>query len=248
MSLIKKKTYLTVLIALLIGVTGYSQVLLSVLFGDKLNSDGLEFGLEGGVNWSNISTLEGDKQLSSFNLGFYFDFKLKNQWNIYTGVLVKAKMGDNKLSANDLDFLGIEPQDEEGTYSQKINYFVVPALIKYRFKNRIYLEAGPQFGLRTKAWVEFNSDSDNQEIRIRDFNKDNINRLDTGVAIGTGYKLMPDSGMTIGIRYYYGFTNVYKGVSGTNNNSFFLKASIPIGAGKKESKKSKKESKKESNE
>ncbi len=35
MSLIKKKTYLTVLIALLIGVTGYSQVLLSVLFGDN---------------------------------------------------------------------------------------------------------------------------------------------------------------------------------------------------------------------
>ena len=45
---------------------------------DKLNSEGLEFGLEGGVNWSNISNLDADKSLSTFNLGFYFDFKLKN--------------------------------------------------------------------------------------------------------------------------------------------------------------------------
>ena len=44
--------------------------------------------------------------------------------------------------------------------------------------------------------------------------------------------------MTLGIKYYYGFTNVYKGVSGTNNSSLFLKFNIPIGAAKKESKNS----------
>jgi hypothetical protein len=203
-----------------------------MLFGDKLNSDGLEFGLEAGYNWSSISELEADKSLSSFNLGFYFDIRLKNQWNLYTGVLVKAKMGDNELTSNDLAFLDITPNEEAGTYSQKINYFVVPALIKYNFKNRMYLEAGPQFSLMHKAWVEFNSDNDNRSIRIKDFNKDKINKFDAGVAIGTGYKLMADTGMTVGIRYYYGFTNVYKDVSGTNNSSLFLKLNIPIGAAK----------------
>ena len=44
---------------------------------------------------------------------------------------------------------------------------------------------------------------------------------------------MPDTGMTIGIKYYYGFTNVYKGVSGSNNSSLFLKVNVPIGANKK---------------
>lgn len=222
-----------ILTVLLMAISSHSQVLLSVIFGDKLNSDGLEFGLEGGVNWSNISTLDADKSLSSFNLGFYFDFRLKNQWNLYTGVLVKAKMGDDKLTTNDLAFLEITPNTEEGSYSQKINYFIVPALIKYNFKNRIYLEAGPQFSLMHKAWVEFNSDIDNKKIRIRDFNKDKINRLDAGVTVGTGYKLMADSGMTLGVKYYYGFANVYKGVSGTNNSSLFLKFNIPIGADKK---------------
>ncbi len=234
----KMNLFLALIATVFIGITCHSQVLLSIVFGDKLNSEGLEFGLEGGVNWSNISSLEGEKDLSSFNLGFYFDFKLKNQWNIYTGVLVKAKMGDNELSANDLDFLGIELQEEDGTYSQKINYFVVPALVKYNFKNRIYLEGGPQVSLMHKAWVEFNSDADNKNIRIRDFNKDNINRLDAGVTFGTGYKLMEDSGMTLGVKYYHGLANVYKGVSGSNNSSLLLKFNIPIGAAKKESKSS----------
>ena len=43
---------------------------------------------------------------------------------------------------------------------------------------------------------------------------------------------MADSGITLGIKYYYGFANVYKGVSNTNNSSLFLKVNIPIGAAK----------------
>ena len=227
---------LVFILCLLFGISTQSQVLLTVIFGDKLNSEGLEFGLEGGINWSNISTLDADKSLSSFNLGFYFDFKLKDQWNIHTGVLVKSKMGDLNLSDNDLAFLEITPSEEEGEYSQKMNYFIVPALLKYNFKNRIYVEGGPQFGLMYKSWVEFLSDNDDRSVRTRDYNKDKINKLDAGVTIGTGYKLMADSGMTIGIKYYYGFANVYKGVSGTNNSSLFLKVNIPIGAAKSEQK------------
>lgn len=227
------KKYIITIVVMLFGFTLHSQVLLSLLFGDKLNSDGLEFGLEGGFNYSNISELDANKRLSSFNLGFYFDFRLKNQWNIYTGVLVKAKLGDDRLSADDLNFLGITPYDAEGSYSQKINYFIVPALLKYNFENRMYLEFGPQFGLMYKSWVEFNSEQDNRDIKTKDFNKDKINRLDAGLTLGTGYKLMPDTGMTLGLKYYYGLTNVYKGVDGTNNSSIFLKLNVPIGANKK---------------
>jgi hypothetical protein len=227
------KKHILSAIVILFGFTMQSQILLTVLFGDKLNSDGLEFGLEGGFNFSDISELEANERLSSFNLGFYFDFRLKNQWNIYTGVLVKAKLGDARLSTNDLNFLGITPYETEGAYSQKINYFIVPALLKYNFPNRMYLELGPQFGLMYQSWVEFNSDADNRDIKIKDFNKDNLNRLDAGFTIGTGYKLLPETGMTIGLKYYYGLTNVYKGIDGTNNNSIFLKVNLPIGANKK---------------
>ena len=194
----------------------------------------MEFGLEGGFNWSDIDGLDADKRLSTFNLGFYFDFRLKNQWNIYTGVLVKAKLGDNKLSPEDLAFLEITPNAEEnGNYSQVLNYFIVPALLKYNFKNRMYVEAGPQFGLLYNSWVQFESDLDIKYIKTKDYNKDKTNRIDAGITFGTGYKIMPGTGMTVGIKYYYGFVNVYKGVSGTNNSSLFLKVNVPIGANKK---------------
>ena len=57
-----------------ISTTAQSQILITLLFGDKLNSDRMEFGLEGGLNFSNISGFENDAYLSKFNLGFYFDF------------------------------------------------------------------------------------------------------------------------------------------------------------------------------
>ncbi|MGB5315669.1 MAG: outer membrane beta-barrel protein, partial [Robiginitalea sp.] len=143
--------------------TASSQVLISLLFGDKLNSDKIEFGLEGGFNFSQIGALDADKRISSFNLGFYFDYRLKDSWKLYTGVLVKSKLGVAELSDSDLLLLEVSPEEEGGTYSQYINNFLVPALIKYEFPSRIYAEAGPQFGLMYKTWVQFDSDIDGTE-------------------------------------------------------------------------------------
>ncbi len=234
------KKFLLIIPFLVMNIESHSQVLITLLLGDKLNSDGLEFGLEGGFNWSKISELETNSSLSTFNLGFYFDIRIKNQWSLYTGVLVKSQLGVNKLTENDLDFLKVKTYSEPGDYHQSISYFLVPALAKYKFKNHIYLEAGPQFGLMYKARVEFNSDVDDIKATIREDNKDQINRLDAGLMAGIGYKLMKGTGWTIGIKYYQGMVDVYKDRSGTKNSSFFLKLNIPIGAGKKPEKEEKK--------
>ncbi|UCE70556.1 MAG: PorT family protein [Flavobacteriaceae bacterium] len=211
-----------------------SQVLISLLFGDKLNSDAIEFGLEGGFNFSDLGALDANKRLTTFNLGFYFDIELKDAWRLYTGVLVKSKLGVENLSDADLLLLGVNPDQEGGTYSQYINNFLVPALIKYRFPSRIYAEAGPQFGLLYKSWVQFDSDVDGTETRIRIENKDVLNTFEVGGVIGAGYRLRPGpAGMTLGIKYYQGFTNAIKGLSGSRNNAIFLKFNVPIGAGKK---------------
>lgn len=223
------------------GFIGHSQVLISLLLGDKLNSDKIEFGLDGGFNWSQINGLDSNSSYRTFNLGFYFDILVDDTWSIYTGVLVKSQLGSDELTDKDLAFLEITPQEENGTYAQRLNYFLVPALMRYNFKNRIYLEAGPQFGLMHKAAVDFESENDNREIRIREFNNDKINKIDVGVSGGIGYRLSPRKGVSLGLRYYYGFVNTYKGVSGTNNSSLFLKATFPIGTGGKKTKEAKKD-------
>jgi hypothetical protein len=230
------KKYLFVFVLLIFNCTAYSQVLLSLLFGDKLNSDGLEFGLEGGVSWCQIDELDSHNSLTSFNLGFYFDIRLNDPWYIATGVLVKSKLGADELSPEDLDFLEIVTYPEQGSYSQKLNYFQVPVLIRYKFQNNVFIEAGPQFSLMHKAWVEFESETDDREARIRQYNKDAINRLDAGMTGGLGYKFPKGIGIGVGIRYYYGFANVYKDRSGSNNSALFLRASVPIGAGRGEAK------------
>ncbi len=219
------------------GSAAHSQVLISLLLGDKLNSDKIEFGLDSGLNFSRIGNLDSNSSLRTFNIGFYFDILLDEQWSLNTGVLVKSQLGADELTAQDLAFLEITPEVEEGNYAQQLSYFLVPVLMRYNFPNRIYLEAGPQFGLMYKASVEYNSDIDGKDIRIRDFNEDKINRIDAGVSGGLGYRLSPRKGMSVGLRYYYGFVNTYKEVSGTNNSSLFLKFTIPVGTGGKKEKK-----------
>lgn len=223
------KTHLLFLF-LCIGYSVQSQVLLSLLFGDKLNAEGLEFGLEGGVNWANITSMGEGKSLRNYNLGFYFDVTLKDRLHLDTGVLVKSNLGTNHLSDDDLNFLEITKEPQNGTYSQKTSYFIVPILLKYSLKNRIYFEAGPEIALMSKAHVEFNYTNETESIRKKFINTDKLHRIDAGITIGTGYKLMKNDGMTLGVKYYFGLLDVYKEKPGTKNNSLFLRLNVPIGA------------------
>ena len=77
------------------------QVLISLLLGDKLNTGQIEFGLDGGLSLSNLHGVDPSGTKSGFNLGFYFDFRLKNpSWVFHTGVMVKSTMG-----AEDIQFI-----------------------------------------------------------------------------------------------------------------------------------------------
>ena len=80
-----------VLMLYLLALNG--QVLITILLGDALNTEKIEFGLVGGWNHSNINTIEDSKGLNSFDLGFYFHFLIKNSSYFSTGVLVKSNVG-----------------------------------------------------------------------------------------------------------------------------------------------------------
>ena len=216
-----------------------SQVLISLVFGDKLNSPKIEFGLEGGANFSTISNLEGAKNRTDFNLGFYFDFMLKNPaWAINTGVIVKSSLGANGLPVYSLNNVELDNAFEGGHVDRKINYFNVPIMIKYKFDNNIYVKAGTQLGLLSKANDEFKNDYDGNDLVYKNNIRDKIHVIDAGLAIGAGYRLMGGNGMNLGVNYYYGLVPVMKGDSNPNqyHRSFYVTAGIPIGKGKAEKK------------
>jgi len=232
--MIKKIT--VILLLLLTSQVGKSQVLITLLLGDKLNSDKIEFGLDIGYNYAKMSEFESGTPSTALNLGFYFDFKLKNQLFLNTGVLVKSNVGLNKLRESDV--LILDPATiyiDSGNYEQKISYFHVPVALKYRFKNHFFVHLGPQVALRTKAYLIFDYEKNGKELNIKTNNSDLFNRLELAVIGGMGYKLRKGTGMNIGVKYFYGLTNSFKNnYYNSKNSSLYAYLSIPIGKGKKE--------------
>ena len=95
---------LTLGLTLFLSINANSQVLISLLLGDKLNSGKIEFGLEGGYAMTNILKEPNAEHLNTFFLGFYFDILLKKDsrkgYNsslyVYANILIGAHKNDKK--------------------------------------------------------------------------------------------------------------------------------------------------------
>jgi hypothetical protein len=227
------KKYLLVITFLFIGYAANSQVLISLLLGDVLNSEKIEFGLDGGVNYARIANLEPGRAAAIFNLGFYFDIKFTDHIMLHTGVLVKSNQGADKLAVYSLDNPDLDAIFATGYVTRKINTFAVPILFKYRFAKLFHVEAGPMLSLRTKGYDEFkNTLIDKNDVSYKLDIKDNYKRIDAGIMVGAGMKLskVPKSSQ-VGVRYYYGLVDPLIDNPGKSQNfsSLYLYFSIPIG-------------------
>lgn len=236
------KTFFTFLALLFCIHIANGQVLISLLLGDKLNTGKVEFGLDGGVNYATIKGLKGANLEPNFNIGFYFDIKLKNPaWMVHTGVIVKSTMGAGELPVYSLNNIDLDNAFADGEVERKINYFNVPIEIKYQFKNHFYVEGGIMPALRAKAFDIFTAEvKDKNDLEYKLDIKDQFHRLDFGLVGGVGYRLMGGNGMNLTLRYYYGLVDITIDDSTPNeyNTSLYLSVGIPIGAGKaKEAKK-----------
>jgi hypothetical protein len=212
-----------------------AQVLISLLFGDKLNSEKIEFGLEGGLNRSFFNDTPEANGLNNFNLGFYFHLLLKNDSYFSTGVMVKSNVGATGMPTYPVGDEDIDSVFEDGNLTTKASYFYVPALFHQRSSNRWYIEAGPMVGLRTKVRDIFDVTAQGGDLEYTRDVSDQFKRLDAGLMGGLGYKLKKQTkSMAIGVNYYYGLVNVSKQEDQKiRNSSIYLYVKIPIGAGKK---------------
>ncbi|SNR33720.1 Outer membrane protein beta-barrel domain-containing protein [Lutibacter agarilyticus] len=255
-----KKHVLALFLTLFAFQLTQSQVLISLLLGDKLNTGKISFGLEGGYNLSNISNLEGAKAASNFNLGFYFDLLLKENknWFVHTGVIVKSTMGAN-IDAYPLNDESLDNLFEDADVRRKINAFNIPILARYKFKNNLFVELGPMIGFMLKKshdeFTAINLEDKEDELQYNRKIRDDHKLFDLGAQVGLGYQLKAMHGMSVAVKYYQGVVDINKEAmdKAHYNNSFYVVASIPIGAGEKaqaknEAAKAKKEAKKASKE
>jgi hypothetical protein len=232
------KFFLVAILVSIIPIKSNAQVLISLLFGDALNSDKIEFGLVGGFNRSYIVDISESEGLNNFNLGFYFHINMKRSGYISTGVLVKSNVGASGMSTYPV---GDEDFDEvfaDAELTKKINYFYVPIMWHQRFNQRWYLEGGLQLGLRHKSYDIFTKEDYEGELGYKREVGDDYKRLDAGLIGGVGYKWKKQlKSVSTGINYYYGLVDVSKvdGIS-IKNSSIYVYVKVPIGAGGKDKK------------
>ncbi len=209
-------------------------MLISLLFGDKLNTGNIEFGLEGGATFSTISGLDDAQYKSGFNLGFYFDFKLKNNWKLATGVMVKSPWGAQGLTTYSLGDASLDTVFLGGEVERRLNYFNVPIMAKYMF-GRFFVMAGPQLSLGYKAYDVFTKEvKEEDDLSYQLKTRELYRAIEAGVVGGAGVHLSKGYGMNILVRYYQGLTEIRKDPVGASqyNQGWHLQMGIPIGMGK----------------
>jgi hypothetical protein len=213
-----------------------AQVLITILLGDALNTDKIEFGLVGGLNRSYINDISDSKGLNNFNLGFYFHILMKNNSYLSTGVLVKSNVGATGMPVYSMEDENFDAIFQDGTLTKKINCFYVPILFHQRFNNnRWYIEAGPQLGLIHKPIDIFETSKLGGDAKFTLEVKDAYKSIDAGLLGGVGYKFKKEiKSMAVGINYYYGLVNVSENPDQKiKNSSIYFYMKIPIGVGKK---------------
>lgn len=246
----KRLINVTMIVIILLGSFQLmqGQVILSLLFGDKLNSEKLEFGMSAGFNLTTIRGISEAKGQNNWELGFYFDILLKEKspWYIGTGVYVKSNVGATNIP---LDYPGNPVINDsvyngfvtaKGSVEKKFNTFYVPINIRYLSKWGIFIEGGAQVGLVFKTHDLYQAEVSgyplNYEVTKKISNNELYSWIDAGVNGGMGYKFKKGPGMKIGVWYYYGLTSIYKSDLGLDayNSSLYILATIPIGKKKAE--------------
>jgi hypothetical protein len=229
----KRHLLLAVLVTAMSHAQG--QVLISLLLGDNLNTGKIEFGLDGGANFTTLDGVSGASAATGFHLGFYFDIKLKEAWYLHTGVIVKSPMGARELAPYALGVADLDSVFAGGDLQRKLHYFNVPVMMKHAFPNHLYAEGGIMLGLLHSAKDVFTNEVNTPEDLTYTLDiVDQYYRLDAGLAAGIGYHLMKGNGMYFGVRGYYGLVDITKDDTGPGvyNRAVYLAVGIPIGKGK----------------
>lgn len=221
----------------LITIPAKSQVIIALLFGDKLNTEKLEFGLTFGPNFSTVGNSEADWK-AGLGLGLYFNMKLSDNWFFHPEAIPKSPFGGKNIPVYPLEDANLNASFQNGSITREMSYISLPLLFRYRIKGFLFAEAGPQLSLRTNVKDIFQENAAGGELEFVKNVEDEYTRFDFGAAAGLVLKMRKDKGMGIGVRYYYGFIDVMKSSAGSQQNSgLFVYVSVAVGAGKSKSEK-----------
>lgn len=221
---------------LLLAHTASSQILIALIFGDKLNSEKLEFGLNVGVNYSDIQNVTHTSNQRGLNIGMTFNYKFSKNFHLNPALYFAYPMGARGLDIYETSDSSLSHIIEDATLDRQLSYFSLPITLRYRLFGKTFIEAGPQVSLLSKGQDIFTLDIEDQgELTYKVNLREQYNLFDFGITGGITHKLREQNGVSLTFRYYYGLIDISKNASQPNqvNSAFYFSCGIPIGGNAK---------------
>lgn len=210
-----------------------AQVIMSLLFGDKLNNESNLFGLHLDYSSNSFSNFKPSNALNSFNLGLNFTHRFEGKIEMNVGMLAKYRRGATGLPAYELEESSLNSIYADTEVERRINYLSMPVTFRYRTEKGLFAELGPQVSYHLKAIDRFEADTSDGLLELDVDVRDQIRKVDLSAVFGIGSYFGKDKVNAIGIRHHAGLTDILKEVSGKQHYSqWALYANLPIGRGK----------------
>ncbi len=213
--------------------SAFPQVLIALVFGDKLNNDKIELGIQLAAQSFRFTGMS-DRMDVGFSFGVYLDIKLSDRFIIANYFMFKSPKGGNDIPQtywfNQFD--GTLPDDV--SVKRHLSYFELTPIFRYQLNQSWSISIGPQLALNTKATDTYQEKTDDGTITYRYHIRDNITLMDAGIAVDVQWRLMKGKGLRINVRFAQGFVNTYKNGEFANakNQTYQAGVGIPIGGHK----------------
>jgi hypothetical protein len=226
---ILKKIIAVFIFILTIGTTR-SQVLISILLGDKLNTGQMTFGLSLGNAWNSLSDYSKADAQSNFNLGLFLTLKLKERMFLQFDALAKYKLGAKGLPVYPLNDPTLDTIYQHGSLRRSVSCLGLNVSLQYRIWKYLNVEFGPQGAILVKTKDVFEADRGEGELLYEQEVPDKSSAMDFGISGGLSWQFNKGAGVKLGTRYYAGLTDMFPDDEGTNSpRSFQINVYIPIG-------------------
>lgn len=225
-----KRIILILIISFMANSFLQGQVLLTIIFGDKLNSPTTEFGLNAGASISTLTGIDNSTHTTNLAIGMFFTWKFHERYQFQPELYFSFKGGAEDISPFLIDDPGVELPIDQMDISRTTNYFSLPLLFKAQVINQFRIIVGPQFSLMTSNtdYMYYKVDK-KRDLLARQQDRSEAGRIDIGLSAGIGYKLGKGEGVSIEAKYYLGFLDTSAGSDiNSKNRMIILQAGIPI--------------------
>jgi len=159
------------------------------------NNVNTEFGVKGGLNMSNLYTDDADDEnvLFGFNAGVYATLPVSDFVAIQPELLFTTR--GSKLEYNNAL--------AQGNVKLKLNYIELPLLVRVNVTKNFNIHAGGYASYLVSAKSTGDGDFEFED----QYDTDDFNKFDAGIAAGIGVDFNP---ISVGLRYNYGLTTIEK--------------------------------------